>query len=211
MYPQTDEVSSSDISTMWLQPYSSISTMNAWEMPFHDPPVRIIVSNFSGSSSWLSPHISGKSARFQYDKMYPEILHTAHHKVIWDILIIQYAICSDSARITSCTVIGGEIFNLETGLSSENQWTDVSNNIQFVRKYCQLIYARVEYISVRIRHSNKSGKNPKSSLPLEACRPHLIHPCLDTTHHPKRHPDPISRFMPQYTFPYRHTDRQTNT
>jgi len=47
---------------------------------------------------------------------------------------------------------------------------------------------------------------PKLPLPLRRSPPHLIHlPSTDPTHHPKRHPDPISRFAIIH-FADRHTD-----
>ena len=68
-------------------------------MPFHEPPVRIIVSNFSASSSWLSPHKSGKSGRFQYDKMKPEILHTAH-RIIQSIMSSYLCVLEVNTKVT---------------------------------------------------------------------------------------------------------------
>jgi len=53
---------------------------------------------------------------------------------------------------------------------------------------------------------------PQTKLPLSLRRslPHLIHhPSTDLTHHPKRHPDPISRFATVHP-PDRHTDTPTD-
>jgi len=52
----------------------------------------------------------------------------------------------------------------------------------------------------------------KLPLPLRRLPPHLIHTFLDhPSHHPKRHPDPISRFATVH-FPdtHRQTDRPTD-
>jgi len=56
------------------------------------------------------------------------------------------------------------------------------------------------------------NKTPKI-LPLAARRPHLkgySHPSADPTYHPKRHPDPISRFSAVH-FADRQTDKQTES
>jgi len=51
----------------------------------------------------------------------------------------------------------------------------------------------------------------KLPLSLRRSPPHLIHPSLDRpTRHPKRHPDPLSRFATIY-FPDGQTDRPTDT
>ena len=52
---------------------------------------------------------------------------------------------------------------------------------------------------------------PKLLLPLRWSTPHLMHlPSTDPTHHPKWHPDPISRFATVH-FPGWQTDQPTHT
>jgi len=51
---------------------------------------------------------------------------------------------------------------------------------------------------------------PKLLIPFDDNHPRLIQPSLDdSTHHPKRHPDPLNRFA-TIQFPDTYTQRQTH-
>ena len=104
-----------------------------------------------------------------------------------------------------------------TWLSSESQWNVDSNDILSVQKYCQLFMYKSntflceKYVILPIQTNGaQMQKNSLNSpFPFGHVDPRLIHPSsTNPNHHPKWHPDPISRFATVH-FPDRHTHRLT--
>jgi len=83
--------------------------------------------------------------------------------------------------------------------------TRATNRQQVLRKFEKSRVAKFPLVSLQRDVPNSP---PKLSLPFHDH--HSIqysHSSTDSTHHPKRHPDPFSRVATVH-FPHRHTDRQ---
>jgi len=102
-------------------------------------------------------------------------------------------------------------FDLETDYIFGKPIKDVFNDILSVRKYYQLFTHEWNIFLLKYAIQTNGAKIPKTSLPFRKPGPHRIHlyPSTDSTHHPKWHPDPISRFATVHTA-NKPTDRQTD-
>jgi len=88
-------------------------------------------------------------------------------------------------RYIFCKFLVNPTSILKLTISSESQWTDISNNIVSVWKYCPL-FTRVKYKNTfkNAIQANGDEKLPKPPTPLGAHGPHLIQTSCDRPHSP---------------------------